>query len=244
MSNKYFVWDENLAYHAAEYFCEKICAIAEKKGKVSIAISGGNTPKHMLEILADPSYEFFSKIPWSNIWLFFVDERAVSPEHIDSNYKMVKEAMLDKVVIPSGQVFRMKGELDPAEAASDYQEQLLQYFGCTMPKFDIVQLGMGDDGHTASLFPHTDGLLEETAAVVANFVSQKNTWRITLTKTAINSAESVFFLISGASKAEALRQVLSDKQNPMEFPAQLIRPSGQLDFLMDKDAAAGMNYGS
>ena len=196
----------------------------------------------MFEFLADPSHPFAGSIPWSKLQLFWVDERCVPPTDAESNYRMTNEAMLSKVPLPPTQIYRMEGEVDPQVAASRYEAQIRREFGLDRsgdPVFDLVLLGMGDDGHTASLFPHTQALFAMVPLVVANHVPQKDTWRVTLTWPVINRARRVAFLIEGAAKAQVLDDVLLGPYDPESKPSQLIRPdSGKLTFLLDAAAAA------
>ena len=233
---------EALARSAAEFLTAGIEQAIAARDVARIAISGGNTPRRSFEMLADPALPFRSRIDWSRLLLFWVDERCVSPESADSNYHMTREALLAKVPLPAAQVIRMEGELDPAQAASRYESTLRNLFrleGAEVPCFDLIALGMGDDGHTASLFPGTEALHEWMRRVVANHVPQKNTWRITLTAPVINHARSVFFLIAGQDKAHVLHEVLQGPYHPEKMPSQLIRPeSGNLLFLLDRAAAA------
>ena len=164
------------------------------------------------------------------------------PNDKDSNYGMTREAMLDTVPLKPEQVFRIEGELPPEEAAARYESTIRNQFrleGAEVPRFDVLQLGMGDDGHTASIFPHTDAIHELGRIVDANHVPQKDTWRITLTWPVIIEANDVFFLIGGKDKADPLHRVLQGPYDPETLPSQLIQPkNGRLLFLLDKDAAA------
>jgi len=196
----------------------------------------------MFALLADQSAPFFARVPWDKLHLFWVDERCVPPDNDESNYKMTNQAMLSKVPLPAEQIHRMKGELDPEVAASQYEAVIRAEFGLDRsgdPVFDLVLLGMGDDGHTASLFPHTQALFAMVPLVVANHVPQKDTWRVTLTWPVINRARRVAFLIEGAGKAQVLHDVVQGPYDPESKPSQLIRPdSGKLTFLLDAAAAA------
>jgi 6-phosphogluconolactonase len=205
-----------------------------------VAISGGSTPKVMFALLADETQPYFAHVPWDKLHLFWVDERCVPPTDPDSNYGMTNEAMLEKVPLPAAQIHRMEGELEPEVAASRYEAALRAEFGAGTPVFDLVLLGMGDDGHTASLFPHTEALSALEPLVVANHVpQQKQSWRITLTRPVINGAREVAFLIEGAAKAQVLHDVLLGAYDPETKPSQLIRPrSGTLTMLLDAAAAA------
>ena len=228
---------------AAQYFVDGIRSAAGARGKARIAISGGNTPKHTFEMLAEPSEPYREQIPWEKLELYWVDERCVPPDHPDSNYRMTREALLDKVPLNQNQIFRIQGELEPEEAAAKYEFDIRQSFrleGAQLPCFDMVQLGMGPDGHTASLFPHTQGLHEIMRIAIANHVpQQKESWRATLTWPVINRARDVFFLIEGADKAAPLKEVFLGPYDPESFPSQLIRPAtGRITLFLDPAAAA------
>ena len=231
-----------LAYRAAYHLVELAEEAVAARGRVRIAISGGSTPKATFQLLADPAHPFLARMPWHAVELFFVDERTVPPDHPDSNYRMTKEALLDKVAIPAHHIHRMQGELEPEVAAAEYEYELRKAFrleGAEAPRFDIITLGMGDDGHTASLFPHTEAIHEMGRLVYANEVPQKETWRITLTWPVINHAREVFFLIAGKDKAEPLKEVLTGPKDVERLPSQLIWPaSGILTLILDQAAAA------
>jgi 6-phosphogluconolactonase len=244
---EYRVFDNGAAFNegAAAYYANKLAEFGVKvpiSQRINIAFSGGTTPKAIFELLADPSKPYRAMVPWERLDFFFVDERSVPPTDKDSNYGMAKAALLDKVPIEPSQVFRFEGELDPEVAAARYESairQALRLEGAEMPTFHLVSLGMGDDGHTASLFPHTEALHEMGRIAVANKVPQKDTWRLTLTWPVINQAQDVSFLVKGAGKAETLRRVFLGGYDPEALPSQLIRPaSGRLTLLLDRDAAA------
>ena len=231
-----------LARRTAQHFVEIIEQAVAKQGRARIAISGGSTPKAAFQLLADPAQPWLKRMPWDKLELFWVDERTVPPDHPESNYRMTREAMLDHVPLKPEQVHRMEGELDPQVAAARYESLLRNSFrleGAETPRFDLVQLGMGDDGHTASLFPHTAAIHEMGRLVTANQVPQKDTWRITLTWPVINQGASVFFLIGGKNKAELVKEVFTGPRDPERLPSQLIWPSsGILTLILDKDAAS------
>jgi 6-phosphogluconolactonase len=222
-------------------FSSAAASAAKSRGLARIAISGGTTPKAMFALLADRTQPYFERVPWDKLHLFWVDERTVPPEHKDSNYGMTKAAMLDHVPLPAAQIHRIEGELEPEVAASRYEAAIRTSFrleGAETPIFDLILLGMGDDGHTASLFPHTEAINELGRIVVANRVPKMDTWRITLTWPVINQAREVVFLIEGAGKRDILRDVLLGAYAPDMKPSQLIRPaSGKLTFLLDAAAA-------
>jgi 6-phosphogluconolactonase len=231
-----------LARRTAQYLTEMVSEAVEARGRARIAISGGSTPKTTFAMLADPSQPWRARMPWDKLELFWVDERCVPPDHADSNYRMVREVLLDDVPLSARQVHRMEGELAPEEGAARYESGLRNSFrleGAEAPRFDLIQLGMGRDGHTASLFPYTAALEEMSRLAIANHVENRDAWRLTLTWPAINHAASVFFLISGAEKAAILKEVLTGPHDPERLPSQLIRPSsGILTLLLDKAAAA------
>jgi 6-phosphogluconolactonase len=235
---------EAVSRRSARYLTDRILEAAAARPKARIAISGGNTPKQMFELLADANAPYRAQIPWNKIELYWVDERCVPPDQPDSNYRMTREALLDRVPLSSAQVFRIQGELDPEEAAARYEFEIRQSFrleGAEMPIFDLVALGMGPDGHTASLFPHTEGLHERMRVAIANHVVNKAAWRVTLTWPVINRARDVFFLIEGADKVDALKQVFLGSHDPESFPAQLIRPaSRRITLFLDSAAAAAL----
>jgi 6-phosphogluconolactonase len=240
----YYVYDdpEEMSQHMARLMTDSLGSAAARRGVARVAVSGGNTPRRSFELLADENQPFRRQMPWGKLGFYFVDERCVPPEDKDSNYRMTREALLAHVPLPEDHVFRMEGELPPEEAAARYESAIrngLRLEGAELPAFDLVTLGMGPDGHTASLFPHTAALGETMRICVANHVPQKDTWRITLTYPVINRAREVVFLIAGEDKAEPLHEVLQGAYNPDEFPSQLIRPAnGKLTLLLDRAAAA------
>ncbi len=229
---------------AAEMFADAAQAAVTARGAARIAISGGSTPKAVFELLAA---EYQERVPWAKVQLFWVDERCVGPEDAESNYGMTKKAMLDKLPLPKENVHRMEGELDPEEGASRYESEIRNAFkleGAETPVFDLILLGLGPDGHTASLFPHTEGLNEMARIAIANHVPQKDTWRMTLTWPVITAAREVAFLIEGKDKAAMVRTVWTGAYDPETYPAQLIRPAnGRLTLLLDAAAAAELPQG-
>lgn len=233
---------EALSHAAAKHFLATTQAAVAAHQAARVAISGGNTPKKTFELLANPAEKFAGAMPWSRMEIYWVDERMVPPDDKDSNYHMTREALLDKVPLDSERIFRIEGELDPEEAAARYESTIrnhLRLEGAEGPRFDILALGMGDDGHTASLFPHTEAINEMIRIAVANHVPQKEAWRVTLTWPVINEAHDVFFLIAGKDKAQPVHDVLLGKYDPEALPSQLIRPrNGKLLMLLDRDAAA------
>lgn len=213
-----------VAKAAAELFTSAVQTAANARGIARVAISGGTTPKAMFALLADPAQPFVKEIPWDKLDLYWVDERSVGPDDAESNYRMTREALLSKVPLAPGQVHRMEGELNPEEAAARYEAVIRNGFrleGAETPTFDLILLGMGDDGHTASLFPHTEALNELGRIVVANHVPQKDTWRITLTWPVINQGREVAFLIEGTGKANVLHEVFQGSYQPETYPSQI-----------------------
>ena len=217
---------------AAEFIATNAVRNIAQKGSFSLVLSGGSTPQPIYERLTQALFR--AKIDWSKVYLFWGDERTVPPDHEDSNYRMVQEALIDHIPIPESQIFRMHGEKNPQEAAQVYADVLKRYFQASAPIFDLVLLGMGDDGHTASLFPYTDALNNQDDWVVANYVEKLDTWRLTLTSTVINQARRIAFLVSGANKAKPLYEVLHGQSNAEQYPSQLIRAT---DWFLDQDAA-------
>ena len=226
----------------AKAVAELILTKAEEKLKRSlpfnIAVSGGNTPKLLFSVLAS---EYELKIPWHFIRLFWVDERCVPPTHPESNFGMTYESLLKNVPIPDNNIFRMIGEADPEKEAKRYQELLKTQLPLNkpVPQFDLILLGMGDDGHTASIFPNDLSLLDSEQFVVTSIHPVTDQKRITLTGTTINHAEEVVFLITGSSKTEILDQISNQKPGYKNYPASYIHSqNGAAQFYLDKAAAA------
>jgi 6-phosphogluconolactonase len=228
---------EGVAHAAADCFVDITLSSISAQGRFSVALAGGSTPRRTYELLATEEYR--NRIAWPKVHIFFSDERCVPPMHADSNYRMADKAMISLLPIPSQNVHRMAGEGDANANASLYEDDLRTFFdGAPEPRFDLVLLGMGDDGHTASLFPGTRALSEAEAWVIANWVEKLNTYRITLTPPAINHAANIIFLVTGAGKAERLPQVIRGARDPQKLPSQLIQPvNGSLVWLVDKAAA-------
>jgi 6-phosphogluconolactonase len=242
---EYRVFNERDALNraAAERFVEGIQAAVRERGVARIAISGGNSPKPVFALLADPNGPYREAIPWDRLWVFWVDERCVPPDNPDSNYGAARELLLERVPLPPERAIRIEGELKPEEAAARYESAIRGHYrleGAEVPVFDVVHLGMGPDGHTASLFPHTEALNEMGRIAVANRApQQKQSERVTLTWPVINAARDVFFMIDGGDKADPLGRVLRGPYEPETLPSQLIQPrNGRLLFLLDRAAAA------
>jgi 6-phosphogluconolactonase len=231
----------SLAQAATEHVVTRAVETVAAQGQFAVALSGGSTPRSTYALLASP--EFAGRVDWPHVHVFWGDERCVPPDHPDSNYRMAREALLDHVPIPARNVHRIRGEMEPAQAADEYERTLRTFLaarpGGSPSCFDLVLLGMGSDGHTASLFPGTAAIREETRWVVAHDVHKLSAWRVTLTPVAINAAAHVTFLVAGAGKAERLREVLAGPHQPDVLPAQIVRPTdGQLLWLVDAAAAA------
>jgi 6-phosphogluconolactonase len=223
---------------AAAEFAALASAAVRNEGRFTVALSGGSTPRNLYSLLAtNPS------IPWDRILFFWGDERHVPPDHPDSNYRMAHETLLSKVSVRPENVFRIHAELKDAEAATEaYEQDIRTVFNLRpgeFPRFDLVLLGLGPDGHTASLFPGTRALEERKRLVVANWVDKFKAYRITLTLPVLNHSACVMFLVSGADKAQAVREVLkSDGEGP---PAKSVRPvAGRLLWLLDKAAGSAL----
>ncbi len=232
----------SLAHATAQHLTAKITETVRTRGLARVAVSGGSTPRATFQLLADPAEPYRDAIDWSRLHLYFVDERCVPPDNPDSNYGMTRDALLSKVPLPATNVYRIEGELPPEEAAARYESAIRNSFrleGAEAPRFDVIQLGMGPDGHTASLFPHTEALNELGRIAVANHVpQQQQSWRITLTWPVLLEAAHVFFLIAGQDKAGVLRRVLTGPYQPDDLPSQIIQPrNGQLLLLLDSEAA-------
>ena len=227
-----------VAQVGAEQFVTLAQAANTERGQFNVALSGGSTPKAMFALLTTDAYS--QRVAWDKVHVFWGDERSVPPDDPDSNYRMAREAFLSHVPLPEANIHRIESERPLEEAAQNYQQTLRQHFGgAGFPRFDLILLGMGGDGHTASLFPQTAALDETNALTVPNFVPQLNTWRVTLTVPVINQARQVTFLVVGAGKAERLHDVLRGTHDPQRLPSQLIAPTdGTLTWLLDQAAAA------
>ncbi len=226
-----------LAEAAAAQFVQAATLGLARQARWAAALSGGATPQAAYQRLAAP--DLAGQVDWARVHLFWGDERCVPPDHPESDYGMARAALLDHIPIPAANIHRMRGELDPAEAAAAYQAELEGYFGDTRPCFDLFWLGLGEDGHTASLFPGTTALRETERWVVANWVEKLGAWRLTLTPPVINQAAQVTFLVSGSRKAQIFKEVLQGAYQPDVRPAQLVQPAtGRLVWLVDRAAAS------
>lgn len=221
-----------------EAFTDWIKELLEEKGKLTISLSGGSTPKSLFDYWSKHHKE---DIDWSSIYLFWGDERAVAPTDSESNYKMTKDHLLDNVAIPEKNIFRIKGENDPEEEAKRYSSVLEEELELknNIPSFDIIILGMGDDGHTASIFPYEINLWDDSRHCVVGTHPDSGQKRVSLTGTAINNADNVAFLVTGAGKAEKVKEIVGGAGgDEMKYPAARVEPtSGNLFWFMDKEAA-------
>jgi 6-phosphogluconolactonase len=240
MSVEIFHTPAEMTEAAANLFAAGASEAASARGRFTAALSGGKTPVAIYSLLAKAP--FVSQIPWARVHLFWGDERCVPPDHRDSNYRMAREFLLDHVPIPPAHVHRMPGEMDPVEAAARYEGELRAFFaphGDGLPVFDLILLGLGEDGHTASLFPGTRAIGESARWVVGHYVDAQKGWRITLTPPVINAARTVVVIAAGTGKATALKEILEGPFRPDRLPAQIVRPAdGTLLWMLDREAAA------
>jgi 6-phosphogluconolactonase len=234
---------EALFQAAADEFTEEALLAVERNGRFTLALSGGSTPKSLYSLLAT---SYLKRLPWNKMFFFWGDERHVPPDNPESNYRMTFEAMLSKVPVPAVNIFRVPAEnRDATQVAGSYEQTLRAFFlpaAGQFPRFDLILLGMGPDGHTASLFPKTSALGEKTRLFVANWVEKFKTHRLTLTLPVLNQGAVVLFLVSGPDKAPALREVLEGSQPGELYPSKLVRPTnGKLIWLVDRAAAAELS---
>jgi 6-phosphogluconolactonase len=214
-----------------------------RQGRFTIALSGGSTPRALYALLAAPPY--VGEIDWAATQIFWSDERCVPPDHPDSNYRMAREALLDRVPLPVANIHRLRGELDvPQQAAQEYRTELQTVFGKSVrPRFDLLLLGLGEDGHTASLFPGVNVPADPNIMVAAVFVPKVNTWRLTMTLPVLNAAAHVLFLVAGQAKQAALRTLIQGPRS-LDLPAQRVLPTdGVLTVLADRAAAGALAAG-
>ena len=216
------------------------CAAAQ--GRFTIALSGGSTPRRLYQALASPPYS--KEMAWDRWHVFWSDERCVPPDHNDSNYRMAREALLDCVPVPGSQVHRMRGESVPREAAAQYEDSVRDVFRSQAPSLDLILLGIGNDGHTASLFPGSQALQEQNRLIVDNWVPDLQVHRITFTLPLINAAKVVAFLDTDETKASVLRQVLEPATGEDMPPAGLVQPSPGVVHWFLTTAAAGRLSGA
>jgi 6-phosphogluconolactonase len=231
---------DSLCQAATDLFAELATRAVEARGRFSVSLSGGQTPRRLYEILAQPPHR--DQVPWERVHIFWGDERHVPPDDVRSNARMARTALLDHVPIPPAQIHPVPFAPTAREAAQRYEAALRAFFGGHAPQFDLVLLGLGENGHTASLFPHTEVLDEQTRWVAEVYVKEQDLWRVTMTAPLLNQAAVAAFLVEGKNKADVLRQVLKGKLEPARLPAQLIRPvRGELRWLVDRAAAARLD---
>jgi 6-phosphogluconolactonase len=232
---------EAVGLQAASIFRDLSKIAVASKGRFSVAVSGGSTPLRLYEILGSTLRK---AIFWDRTEIFWADERCVPPDHGDSNYKGVHDALLSRIDIPPANIHRIKGEMSSEEGAREYEEELKRYFinsgSCA---FDLVILGLGEDGHTASLFPESAALAEKKRCAVNVYVERLRSWRITLTVPVLNNSSSILFLVTGLKKSGILKEVLGDRGNSRKYPAGLINPvAGEVTWLIDKEASSELDF--
>jgi 6-phosphogluconolactonase len=221
----------------ANYFVDTAAASISNHGQFSVALSGGNSPKKLYELLA--STKFKDRVEWGKVHFFFGDERYVPHTDPQSNYLMAKKAILEPLGLSYRQIFPVNTSVSPEEAAARYTNDINLYFAGFDARFDLVLLGLGDNSHTASLFPHTPVLHEKTASVKEVFLKDQQVFRITMTAPLINLAHHIAYLVYGEGKAEAVHHVIEDKKDIENYPAQLIKPTdGDLQWFLDTGAAS------
>lgn len=230
---------DKLSHEAAQFIARIAKESIASHGRFTIALSGGSTPKTTYALLATEPYQ--SQIDWSQVQVFWSDERAVTPDNDESNYHMAEEVFLSKVPIPKNQIHRMPADEADREVASEaYTNEMRQIFNFNeVPRFDLIQLGMGPEGHTASLFPHQASLHELNRLVIPVAVPKPPPVRLTFTPPVLNAAKNVLFLVTGSEKADAVKAVIEGEYNPDEYPAQIVRPAdGEVTWMLDKEAAS------
>ncbi len=229
---------EELSRTAAMLFSEQAAQSVVERERFLVALNGGNTPTRLFQLLAT---DFREKVDWNKVHVFWGDERCVSPEEAGSSYGQAREAWLSRVPIPDANIHRIKGELGPVEASKDYAFTLKGFASPPLdwPRFDLVYLGMGEDGHTASLFPGSSVAVSELTLPITAHYQDRPANRVTLTPIVFNSARTIAFMATGEKKADTLAEVLSDRYNPRLYPAQRIKPAdGRLVWLLDEAAAS------
>ena len=230
---------EALSNAAAGIFVQRAREAAQNKGWFGVVLSGGHTPQRTYELLARPPYR--DHVSWGQVHVFWGDERCVSHADPRSNVRMARQALLDQVPIPASQIHPMSCGQAPEEGAREYESTIRKFFGDQQPRFDLIFLGLGENGHTASLFPRSPVLQEQDRWVSEIYVAEQDLYRVTLTAPLINQAAVVAFLVSGNSKSGVLKEVLEGPSDPNRLPAQLIQPSnGELHWLVDQGAAANL----
>ena len=228
---------EAMARAAAEFVGAVAAEACQTRGRFTVALAGGATPAPLYEKLASPTHA--RRLAWEGWQVYWSDERCVPPDHAESNYGLARWALLDRVPIPAGHIHRLRGEATPERAAEEYERDVSQVSRDSFPVFDLILLGLGEDGHTASLFPGTAALQEEHRLVMANWVPQLDAHRLTFTLPLINAARVVAFLVDGEAKAAAVRQVLSPAAEAAALPAARVQPgSGSPHWFLTAAAAS------
>jgi 6-phosphogluconolactonase len=237
---KIFKTTEALHVEAAEFIIRSAKKAVAEQGKFSVVLSGGNTPKKLYELLAEKQYS--EQMPWKETFVFWGDERCVGLEDAENNAYQAKIILLNHVLIPPDNIYIIPVNLPSPLAARKYEQEIFAFFGEEKPCFDLILLGLGENGHTASLFPHTKVLENKQAGVQEVYIEEKRTYRITMTVPLINSAKQVLFLVIGKGKAAILKNIVADHSNSTRYPAQLIHPqSGELYWFVDEAAATLLN---
>jgi 6-phosphogluconolactonase len=230
---------EELYLAAAKKIVQVVAGCRKENRTCYVALAGGSTPRGLYGLLAEEPYR--SQLSWEHLRVFWGDERMVPPDHPESNFRMAEEILLSHVPVPPNQVFRLKGELPAEEAAAQYEAVLLEQFGLSpgeIPRFDLILLGLGADGHTASLFPGSPAVTESRKLVAAPWIESLQAYRVTLTPPVLNAAKQVVFLVSGHEKAKALQAVLEGPSDPVRYPAQVVNPVvGHALWFVKRDAA-------
>ena len=231
---------EAISQKAAENFLTFARSSLQSKESLTVALSGGSTPRKFYYLLGCPPYR--GQIEWHRIHFFWVDERCVSPEDEESNFKTVYDKLLSRVPVPEENIHRIRGEESPEEAAREYERAIRTFWSRkVMPVFDLIVLGMGEDGHTASLFPGSEALKEKKRLAVPVYRKEPEVNRVTLTLPVLNNASQVLFLISGRPKAKVLAEILGDGEKKRRYPAGLISPArGKITWLIDQEAAENL----
>jgi 6-phosphogluconolactonase len=233
------IWNtrNDLELSAAEKMFDVIRMSLKENARCFIALSGGETPRNVYRLMGRDAAKRL--IDWKRVEVFFCDERAVRPDNPDSNYGMIEREWLSHIAIPQENVHRMKGEIDPNIASKEYDQEIRKIFSGGSGGFHLILLGVGEDGHTASLFPGTDAVLEKEAFVKSVFVKQMNSWRVTLTLPVLNMGREIVFLAAGKQKASIIRRILESKEANLQLPASLIRPKdGTLSWMIDNPAGS------
>lgn len=227
-----------LSKEAASFFVEKAREAVQQNGRFTVALTGGSSPVQMYNLLAQQP--FLEQVPWQETHIFWGDERWVPLTDDRSNARMAMETFLNKVPVPPKQIYPMwEDDVEPEEFAKKYEQLLQSHFGQQAPQFDLILLGMGDDGHTASLFPGTEVLQEQAQWVQAYYLEPQSMYRITLTAPLINQAKTICFMTFGDNKAPALHEVMEGERNPEQYPSQLIQPKdGEVHWFIDEAAAS------